>query len=173
MKCPGCKHEMTAVKVNDVEVDVCKGGCGGIWFDKDELDKFDEESEFEGGLLLDVEQNPSTKVDQTALRRCPRCPAETLVRQFYDVENKIQINQCWECTGIFLDPGELKAIRSSYKTAKDRQAAAEQYAARIIDEQETEMNEETKEEIAEENEETSGAFKAFLFGFKQLWRGGK
>ncbi|RKZ31105.1 hypothetical protein DRQ33_07330, partial [bacterium] len=45
MKCPACGKELTRMKTGEIIVDVCKGGCGGIWFDKWELDRVDEKHE--------------------------------------------------------------------------------------------------------------------------------
>jgi Zn-finger nucleic acid-binding protein len=33
MKCPACKNVLQEMTVDNVTVDICKGGCGGIWFD--------------------------------------------------------------------------------------------------------------------------------------------
>ena len=56
MKCPVCSNLLEAMTAGDVTVDVCKGGCGGIWFDNFELKKFDEPCESAGEALLDIER---------------------------------------------------------------------------------------------------------------------
>ena len=33
MKCPACFNQVTEMQVGSLVVDVCDGGCGGIWFD--------------------------------------------------------------------------------------------------------------------------------------------
>ncbi len=45
MKCPACFNELAAMQVGSVKVDVCEGGCGGIWLDAFELQQVDEEEE--------------------------------------------------------------------------------------------------------------------------------
>ena len=52
MNCPACGNVLEEMKVGDVMVDVCQGGCGGIWFDNYELEKFDEPHESAGEELL-------------------------------------------------------------------------------------------------------------------------
>jgi len=42
MNCPACGNILEQMTVGDVTVDVCQRGCGGIWFDNFELEKFDE-----------------------------------------------------------------------------------------------------------------------------------
>jgi hypothetical protein len=38
MTCPACGHAaLTPVDVSGLTVDVCQGGCAGIWFDPKEL----------------------------------------------------------------------------------------------------------------------------------------
>ena len=33
IECPVCSNTMTTMEAEGVTVDVCAGGCGGIWFD--------------------------------------------------------------------------------------------------------------------------------------------
>ena len=40
MNCPACGNVLKEMTVSDISVDVCQGGCGGIWFDNFELKKF-------------------------------------------------------------------------------------------------------------------------------------
>ena len=51
MNCPACKRVLEQLTVGDVTVDACRGGCGGIWFDNLELEKFDEPHEAAGEVL--------------------------------------------------------------------------------------------------------------------------
>lgn len=43
--CPACGHVLTPLRVADVTIDACRGGCEGIWFDAAELLRFDEQHE--------------------------------------------------------------------------------------------------------------------------------
>ena len=45
MKCPRCENELELVNQSGVEVDACRRGCGGIWFDAFELEKMDQPDE--------------------------------------------------------------------------------------------------------------------------------
>ena len=42
IECPVCSNAMTTMTAEGVTVDVCAGGCGGIWFDWFELARVDE-----------------------------------------------------------------------------------------------------------------------------------
>src|SRR5439155_23082317 len=63
VSCPACGHALSTRTAGDVTVDVCDGGCGGIWFDHWELQKLDEQSEAAGESLLDVRRDPGVVVD--------------------------------------------------------------------------------------------------------------
>ena len=52
-------------------MDVCDGGCGGIWFDHCELQKVDEQAETAGEQLLSVRRDPGVLVDPADRYRCP------------------------------------------------------------------------------------------------------
>ena len=63
MKCPACRNELTPFHVRDLTVDVCQGGCGGIWFDAFELQKVDEPREIAGEPLLNIQRDEGLVVD--------------------------------------------------------------------------------------------------------------
>ena len=63
MKCPACDNTLTEINISDILVDICKGGCGGIWFDNFELEKFDEKHEHAGEALLDIERDKNITID--------------------------------------------------------------------------------------------------------------
>ena len=130
MKCPACSNPLSTVNAGEIMVEVCKGqgGCGGLWFRKDELKKFDEPHELAGEALLDIEHNKNTEIDRKAIRHCPQCAdKQELCLRWYDISNEVEIDQCLKCSGIWLDVGELEAIRGQYKSEEERRAAAEAY----------------------------------------------
>jgi hypothetical protein len=63
------------ITVSDVAVDVCKDGCGGIWFDNFELKKFDEPHESASEELLDIERDESVVAGHKKKLKCPKCDA--------------------------------------------------------------------------------------------------
>jgi hypothetical protein len=125
MNCPACKNEMTPVTIEDVTVDVCKDGCGGMWFDNFELQKFDETHEAAGQELLRLAGSPKISVDPQAKRPCPKCEGVTMMQHFFSVKREITIDECPGCGGIFLDAGELAAIHEKYPTEEQRNAEAQ------------------------------------------------
>ena len=90
MNCPACDHELTSRTAGDVTVDVCDGGCGGIWFDHFELRKLDEQSETAGESLLDIARDPNVHVDPEKRYACPRdTDRVVLMRHFWSVKRAV------------------------------------------------------------------------------------
>ena len=127
MKCPACDGELQERDVNGVKVDVCDGGCGGVWFDSFELKKFDEPGEEAGEDILAVNRNPDLHVDHTARRGCPKCDGIVMMRHFFSVKKEVEVDECPGCGGFWIDFGELPKIRSQYETEEQREAAAGEY----------------------------------------------
>ncbi len=109
-----------------VEIDVCQGGCGGIWFDAFELEKMDEPGESAGQLLDNTRVDLSVSIDVDGRIHCPRCDDVTLTRQPHPTNQSTKIDKCPGCGGVWLDFGELFAIRDgNHGTAANRQTTVE------------------------------------------------
>jgi uncharacterized protein len=100
-------------------VDVCQGGCGGIWFDAFELQRVDEQDEAAGEPLLNIQRDERLALDRSRKRECPRCEGVKLHRHFFSAKRQVEVDQCPNCGGYWLDAGELALIR-----AETSQAAA-------------------------------------------------
>lgn len=125
MKCPACFNELTEVQVGSVKVDVCEGGCGGIWLDAFELQQVDEEEEEAGARLLAIERDENIIVDFRRKRDCPRCPDIKLQRHFFSAKRQVEVDQCPNCGGYWLDAGELAKIRAERSLSAEAQKAAQ------------------------------------------------
>jgi hypothetical protein len=127
MNCPACERELSPLVVGRVTVDVCSGGCGGIWFDNFELTKFDQPNEVAGEVLLHIDRDPGVRVDFAKRRSCPKCRDVVMMRHFYSPRRKVEVDECPACGGYWLDAGELAEIRSEGGTEEQRREAAEKY----------------------------------------------
>ena len=125
MKCPACFNELTEIQVGKLAVDICQGGCGGVWFDAFELQQVDEEHETAGEPLLNIARDECLIVDRARKRECPRCPGVKLHRHFFSARRRVEVDQCPNCAGYWLDAGELAMIRD-----ETSQAAAAHQAPR-------------------------------------------
>ena len=133
MNCPACFNQLTEMQVGNVTVDVCQGGCGGIWFDAFELQRVDEEREAAGERLLEIERDARIHVDSSRKRECPRCPGIKLQRHFFSARRKVEVDQCPNCAGYWLDAGELAQIRAeTAQTAKAQEAARSGLSSEVI-----------------------------------------
>ncbi|MBD3271237.1 MAG: hypothetical protein GF384_01705 [Elusimicrobia bacterium] len=143
MHCPACNRELTEMTVEGVKLDVCDNGCGGIWFDNFELKKFDEQHE-PTGLLLKINKDDAITVDLKKRRKCPRCKDVTMMQHFFSVKRKVTIDECQNCGGVWLDAGELAAIRDLYATEQEREQAAGKYFEDVFGGQMKAMSSESK-----------------------------
>jgi Zn-finger nucleic acid-binding protein len=112
MKCPACFNELSQFQVGKLVVDICQGGCGGIWFDAFELQQVDDEHEQAGQPLMQLQRDKNVVVDPVRKRECPRCQGVKLLRHFFSAKRKIEVDECPNCAGYWLDAGELAAIRA-------------------------------------------------------------
>jgi len=134
--------------VGDVTVDVCKGGCGGIWFDQFEFKKFDEPHESQGQALLEIERNPALTIDHTKRLKCPRCDNVVMMRHFFSVKKEVDVDECPGCGGFWLDAGELCKIRSLFNTEEERHKAADEYFSEVFGDEFAAMQAESEEKLA-------------------------
>ncbi len=133
MLCPMCSSTLTPRELGSVHVDVCDGGCGGVWLDGRELRLLDEAHEGDAASLMDI---PRTAHHERRPGRplCPRCtqkyPLRT--RRFHPIVH-VDIEECPGCGGHWLDFGELHRIRAeapddATREAKARKVFDEMYA---------------------------------------------
>lgn len=122
MNCPACTRPLTAVFVEDIEVDACQGGCGGLWFDNFELAKFDEPHEPVDDTLLLVPMDPTVQPDLEAQRGCPKC-AVPMMRHYFSQQRRTHLDSCPQCGGNWLDAGELAQVRLELRAKANRATA--------------------------------------------------
>ena len=155
MECPACNNMLTEMTAGDVAVDVCEGGCGGIWFDWFELKKFDEPHEAAGQALLDVKRDPNVTVDHTKKLNCPKCDDVVMMRHFFSVKHEVVVDECPGCGSFWLDAGELAGIRSLFDTEEKRHQAANEYFTELFGDQLKEMQAQSAEKLAKANKISS------------------
>jgi len=135
MQCPECDGELSSMTVGSIAVDVCKDGCGGIWFDAFELQKFEALDDSAGEALLDIVPASDIEVDMTRRFDCPKCTDTVLMRHFFSTDRKVVVDECPSCGGFWLDPGELREIRDLHETDEARQQAASEYFDEVFGKQ--------------------------------------
>jgi Zn-finger nucleic acid-binding protein len=112
MKCPRCKSPLETIDLGEfggdyaaVVIDSCPE-CGGVWYDRGELDARDE------SVWTDVETfdfEPRLSGGRHAL--CPRCEVSLIPVSPKGVR-QVVIDRCPDCFGFWLDEGELEAVQT-------------------------------------------------------------
>ena len=172
MQCPVCKKNLEAVTVEDITVDVCQNGCGGIWFDRFELQKVDEPHESAGEKLLNAQKQTEMGSDRGTQLHCPKCQDTPMMRHFFSVKKEVVVDECPKCAGFWLDYGELAAIRKQFDSEEERKKAAQAYFAEIFDVELFKMKAES-EEKAEKAQKIARMFRficpSYYLPGKQVW----
>ena len=132
MQCPACTRTLEEHAFDALEVDICRGGCGGIWFDRFELQQVDEAQEVLGKMLVSCADDEVSEQPRAARYKCPRC-AMVMMRHLFKPDIRVEIDTCPKCAGIWLDYGELKSIRGADGTDAERQKAAERYISAMFE----------------------------------------
>ena len=96
-----------------------------------EFEKFDEEHESAGDILIDLMASfCKEKPDLSKRINCPRCPDIVLKRHFESPLRKIEIDSCPSCGGMWMDVGELATYRKLFPKEADRKKAGEEFMAK-------------------------------------------
>lgn len=119
--CPACGKLMKKIYLEeqDIIVDICLDGCGGIWFDNRELAKVDEKHEDILPITEAKKDKDFESVDVSLTRFCPHCKVP-MVKNYVSAKKEIVIDECYTCGGKFFDHKELEAMRNQYDTNEQR-----------------------------------------------------
>jgi Zn-finger nucleic acid-binding protein len=148
MECPVCDNGLTRMTVGGIAVDVCEGSCAGIWFDRYELMRADEADESAGEGLLEIERDPNLEVDLSKRLNCPKCLEVVMLRHFFSAKRRVVVDECPDCGGHWLDPGELRTIRTEYASAEERERAASQYFDEVFGPELAAAHAQTEDDLA-------------------------
>jgi Zn-finger nucleic acid-binding protein len=134
MKCPACKNPLLEKSAGGMTLDMCYGGCGGIWFDAHELERVAARA---AATLHTIWQAPVDPKKLAEPRMCPRCAGQVLDRKWFSDLKRVEIDQCPICGGIWLDAGEFSLVYEEIhnsKTAPPGWACAMAEAAKVVHE---------------------------------------
>jgi uncharacterized protein len=147
MECPVCANVLTTMTTGGITVDACDGGCGGLWFDRYELMRVDESYESAGEGLLEIRRDPDLEVDLSRRLSCPKCPRVVMARHFFSAKRRVVVDECPNCGGHWLDPGELRTIRTEYASEEERERAAQAYFSEVFGPELAAAHAETEEDL--------------------------
>jgi len=146
LRCPRTGSAMRPICVDGITVDVSEG-CGGLWFDNYEIQKFDDACEPHGAALLAIIATMEKPVDTRPRLQSPIDDSVTMMRRHFSPAQKIVIDECPASGGVWLDPGELQIIRELFENADDRQAAEAVFVDDLKSAFANEVQDETQGEV--------------------------
>jgi len=111
MNCLRCNIELTNKTIIDfkyfLNIDYCSS-CGGIWLDNGELTRLEKTIE---PTFYEIRKIPSIQ-KQNEVLICPSCSnSQKLLKAQHFRDKHVIIDYCPVCKGIWLDTGEIEAIR--------------------------------------------------------------
>ena len=108
MKCPKCDKYLDEVFIDHTRVDRCER-CGGLWFDKGELDTVRDERDHDLAWLdYDLWKDGNKLGSSGSFVDCPR-DGKPLFKIKYGPAD-VMVDVCLECHGVWLDKDELDKI---------------------------------------------------------------
>lgn len=121
MYCFKCRTvAMKKMAYFDVVVDIC-GKCGGVWLDKNELSliasnyinkNIDMNSKsYITKMNIDIEKILEKRNVLTSSNQCPKCMNCTMKKIIW---NKMELDVCSQCKGIFFDSHEFPVAMNIY-----------------------------------------------------------
>lgn len=117
MKCPVCKRALEKIKVGNVVLDICQGGCGGIWFDGDKLDKVARSAAAWKNSTTEITRSIEVSEDEHRVLKCAHCRGVKLERKLFSLGSGVIMDCCPKCAGVWLDHGELETIHEETNPA--------------------------------------------------------
>jgi Zn-finger nucleic acid-binding protein len=133
--CPVCKVEMTRLVLKTgIEVELCPG-CGGLWFDSDELEKVEHHDETVQAILQRRHINPSPLLcrkcgsfNPRQSKACGLC-GEDIRLLCVSCQSSLEevaignlvVDRCKKCRSVWLDAGELAVLFQEFQKVRSIQ----------------------------------------------------
>lgn len=113
-QCKRCDKEMMTVFYEGVAIQLCMS-CKGIYLSKKKLEIIKDSRE------IDIpEDTPIPRNGPEVRRHCPKCDISMKKIKHGNIRTTM-IDFCEDCSGLWLDKGELASIQFSYEIAEKNQ----------------------------------------------------
>lgn len=111
MQCPACGNELLPETLNNTTYHVCDGACGGVWFERLELEKCDDTSTYLGDPLT-IPKGDCPSLNQSKRYTCPSCENIIMKRRYLDAIEDVMTDECPSCGGFWLNGDDLEEMHS-------------------------------------------------------------
>lgn len=120
MDCPRTGTSLKTAKVGGIPVYISEA-CGGVFFENQALKNFELPNDRKGEVLVEhLKQFHNQTLNEAERVTCPNCPDTVMMRRFYSPLHVVEIDECPNCGGIWLDTGELEKLRALFLDEKER-----------------------------------------------------
>ena len=119
MNCPACLQPLNAVTVDRVDLGACRH-CGGLWFPRRELLELAAQETVQsvidaargkpGRCMACSERIVTGATCPRCERKAPACPDCGRAPLALGNARGVNVDVCPDCSGIWLDPGELQLV---------------------------------------------------------------
>lgn len=103
LRCPTCDTPLTPIATADLRLDTC-AACGGVWFDRGELESHLASADSRGDVPVGVAPPPRGP----AYRRCPSC-TQPMTPRNWERYSGVVVDVC-NAHGVWVDSGELTRL---------------------------------------------------------------
>jgi Zn-finger nucleic acid-binding protein len=111
LRCPRSSTALQRLRIGGIDTDVCED-CGGVWLDRLELDRLQSHANaFGDALVAHLSQFPPALANHSLRLHCVRHPGVVMRRRRFSPTIAVDIDECPQCGGIWLDTDELARIR--------------------------------------------------------------
>ncbi len=115
MQCPACGNELLPETLNNTTYHICEGACGGVWFERLELEKC-EDTPMSLGEGLQINKAACPSLNQSRRYTCPSCENIIMGRRYLDTIEDVMTDECPSCGGFWLNGDDLEEMHSQMDT---------------------------------------------------------
>jgi Zn-finger nucleic acid-binding protein len=98
-------------------------------------------------MLLQLQKKTDIIIDYQQTRMCPKCDNRKMLKHFVSTNMEVEVDECPECGGFWLDSGELRQIREQFETDAERTDIAKKYFAEVFKNDMKQSEAETEETL--------------------------
>jgi Zn-finger nucleic acid-binding protein len=140
LTCPSCGDSLKPKETAGVRAHVCEGGCGGLWFELQQVRRLKDRLPGSGQEFLFIERSEGVHLWRNPEHPCPVCRTTLLYRHCFSRKQEVEIDQCSKCGGYWVEPGRLAALGNDAKSPEEKTELARDFFEDLFDRRVRGMN---------------------------------